>query len=622
MKLNSLRTRFTLAVSAVVVLAALGTVVNGWLVNRFGKDELRAEVLQQGYALWRQVLAAEEDAMESGKTTLTRNRDAIKALRAGDVPALREAALPTYRRLSAGGLIDALAVVDAGGRVLMHAPEEGTGAVPALVSRALSEQKVARGLVRLSSGEARLVVALPLYVRGRLVGAGVLYKSPAMALRKFAEAVGGMAALYAGDGRLLVAGSDSGRPDEVLSMPFKDADVTVQRVENSYYRIAVQPIPGNREQPLAWLVSARDVSDVVAREHQAEYLTYGVVVLAGLLMLGLLNWQMRSACDALSRVAAKMEGVAGGDLSVEVEVTRDDELGALQRAAREMVERLRGLLQRVGESADGLAGASAQLRTISTHTREGMDGQLTQTRQLAAAMAQMVESIREVARNAENTAAAARGADTQAREGIEIVEGAVARISPLAQEVETASGLIGDLEKDADSIGSVLDVIGGIAEQTNLLALNAAIEAARAGEQGRGFAVVAEEVRTLAGRTQDATREIQQMIEGLQQRVGTVVKAMADGRDAAREGVEQAGRSGECLTGINARVNEITAMITEIASAAEEQSRVSQEVGATVDGISKVAERTAADAREMDASNAALAEMAEGLRQVVGQFRA
>jgi methyl-accepting chemotaxis protein len=150
----------------------------------------------------------------------------------------------------------------------------------------------------------------------------------------------------------------------------------------------------------------------------------------------------------------------------------------------------------------------------------------------------------------EDTAEAARQADTDAIQGREIVDTAAGSIAALAGEVEQGVQHVRELEKDADSIGSVLDVIGGIAEQTNLLALNAAIEAARAGEQGRGFAVVADEVRSLAGRTQEATKEIQRMIETLQGRVSCVVAAMEGGRETAQTGVTHAKESGQSLARI------------------------------------------------------------------------
>ena len=620
MKIYSLRVRMLLAVSLVVLLAALGTVVNGWLVQGYD-DEALARIVKDGdEALWNQILNAEMDAMDTGKTTLTRNRDVLNALKEGDEVTLREAGLPTYRRLSATGLVDAMLLVDAQGLIRLRAPEDGPDRVPDQVHQALSAQEVRRGVARLSAGKVWLTLVLPLYQRGRLVGAGVFLKSPERALKRFAEAIGGPVVLYDEQGRPLAATDqalNSTAPPGLIGTP----GVRTITVGDKSYRTTVLAVTDSGGRPLAWLADSRDVTGELQAQRRTEYLTYGLVLLAGVFLALLMNWYVKGACDALAAIGRKMQAIAGGDLSVEVEVNRNDEVGALQRAGRAMVEQLRELMARVGGSVGDLTRASRDLSEISARTREGMDQQLQQTRQLAVAMGQMVGAIREVADKAEATAAAARGADGQAREGIAIVDRAVTSIGSLAQEVEQASALIGDLEKDADSIGSVLDVIGGIAEQTNLLALNAAIEAARAGEQGRGFAVVAEEVRTLAGRTQDATQEIQQMIEGLQERVNTVVQAMSQGRRAAQEGVDQAGHSGECLAEINAKVKEIAAMITGIASAAEQQSGVSREVEAAVEAITQVAERTAADAQSADAANGGLVAMAEGLREVVNGFR-
>jgi methyl-accepting chemotaxis protein len=177
------------------------------------------------------------------------------------------------------------------------------------------------------------------------------------------------------------------------------------------------------------------------------------------------------------------------------------------------------------------------------------------------------------------------------------------------------------LQKDADNIGTILEVIRGIADQTNLLALNAAIEAARAGEQGRGFAVVADEVRTLAKRTQDSTNQIQQMIGQLQSGVKGAVTVMASSREQAINSTEQAAQAGDALTKITQSVATIANMATQIATAAEEQTAVSDEINRNIVNISDEARLTVTNAQQSNTASIQVGQLSQQLRAQIGQFK-
>jgi methyl-accepting chemotaxis protein len=229
--------------------------------------------------------------------------------------------------------------------------------------------------------------------------------------------------------------------------------------------------------------------------------------------------------------------------------------------------------------------------------------------------------VQEVARNAVEAASAAQEADTTFHQGKQVIDKVIHAIGELSGEVDEAARVIQQLEVESKNIGSVLDVIKSIAEQTNLLALNAAIEAARAGEQGRGFAVVADEVRTLAGRTQESTTEIEDMIGKLQAGTNNAVKVMASGKEMTQVGVEQAAAAGDALNVINAAVERISGMNTQIASASEEQSSVAEEINRSIVSINEVAEHSATGAQHTAQASDDLARLAEQLKGLVERFK-
>ncbi|WP_413469893.1 methyl-accepting chemotaxis protein [Pseudomonas poae] len=236
-------------------------------------------------------------------------------------------------------------------------------------------------------------------------------------------------------------------------------------------------------------------------------------------------------------------------------------------------------------------------------------------------MNEMAATVQEVARNAEEASEAAVAADQQAREGDKVVAQAIAQIERLAAEVGSSTEAMGHLQRESDKIGSVLDVIKSVAQQTNLLALNAAIEAARAGEAGRGFAVVADEVRSLAQRTQKSTEEIAELIVGLQSGTQQVATIMDNSRGLTDSSVELTRRAGTALSSITLTVSTIQAMNSQIATAAEQQSAVAEEINRSVLNVRDISEQTAAASEETAASSTELARLGTHLQALVSRFR-
>jgi methyl-accepting chemotaxis protein len=330
----------------------------------------------------------------------------------------------------------------------------------------------------------------------------------------------------------------------------------------------------------------------------------------------------RLVVNPIRALTARLNDIASGDgdLTARLDAQRHDELGDLARAFNNFVGKIQTLIRDVNAATSQLAAAAEELSAVTNDTHESTQRQHSETDQVAVAINEMTATVHEVARNAEQAATAAREADTQASGGRTVVAQTVDHINRLAGAVERVGEVIHRLDNDSKNIGKVLDVIRGIAEQTNLLALNAAIEAARAGDQGRGFAVVSDEVRTLAGRTQQSTREIQEMIEHLQTAATEAVAAMDNGRNEAKATVGQAAHTREILDAVTAAVTSISEMNQQIAAAAEEQSAVATEIDRNVTNISRAGEQTAESSRQTAAAGAELSRLAVQLQKQLSQF--
>jgi len=351
-----------------------------------------------------------------------------------------------------------------------------------------------------------------------------------------------------------------------------------------------------------------------------------IMVIGTLIALGLSGFIAffisRRITTPLKTVVERTKAIANGDLSgAPLTANGNDELTELADAVNHMNNSLQNMVQQVSGSTAQLSSAAEEMSTVTLQTSRGIQEQQSQTDQLATAMNEMAATVQEVAKHAVEAANSASAANDESAKGRQVVNDAVNTMDALANAIGQAAEAIHRVEADSDRIGAVLDVIRGIAEQTNLLALNAAIEAARAGEQGRGFAVVADEVRTLAGRTQESTQEIQQMIESLQAGSKDAVQLMEQSREQTQSGVKQTAKAGDALGTIADEVERINDMNTQIASAAEEQGAVAEEINRNVVTISQVATESAQGADQTARASEELASLASELQQMVARFK-
>jgi methyl-accepting chemotaxis protein len=330
----------------------------------------------------------------------------------------------------------------------------------------------------------------------------------------------------------------------------------------------------------------------------------------------------RRILRATRSLLVQAEAISTGDLTCEdLEIQSDDELGDLAAAINKMNGNLKRMIRAISENSLQVASASEELSSSASLQAQGADSQKDQTAQIAAAMQEMASTVQQVSENCERATEAAHRAAETAREGGTVVQQALAQMRSIAESVGGTARKIEELGKSSDRIGRVAAVIDDIADQTNLLALNAAIEAARAGEQGRGFAVVADEVRKLAERTTTATKEIAEMIATIQDGTKGAVQAMQIGSQQVQDGVSSTARAGESLQQIIRMSEEVGSMISQIDTAAAQQSQATAGVNQNMDRIAQVVKESAVAARESAKACQDLSELALALQNMVGSFK-
>jgi methyl-accepting chemotaxis protein len=325
----------------------------------------------------------------------------------------------------------------------------------------------------------------------------------------------------------------------------------------------------------------------------------------------------------LSAIKANLDDIAAGegDLTRRLPVTGDDELGQLAHSFNLFVDKIHGLVRQIAEMTTQLTGLVVDVADQAQRSEGAMERQRRETDQVATAINEMSSAAHEVAKSAQGAAIAAQQTDAEGQNAKRVVDGSISQIHLLVSDIRSSGTSLDNLQTDVQSIVSVLDVIRSIAEQTNLLALNAAIEAARAGEAGRGFAVVADEVRALASRTQQSTREIQAMIDRLQKGTQTAVDAMHRSSEAGDGTSLRANEAGASLDMIAQLIGTINSMNAQIASAAEEQTAVAEEINRSVHQIAVAVDNMADETHQSAQTSRNLAGLGQRLEQLVGQFR-
>ncbi|WP_051560060.1 methyl-accepting chemotaxis protein [Marinobacterium jannaschii] len=345
--------------------------------------------------------------------------------------------------------------------------------------------------------------------------------------------------------------------------------------------------------PWGWMIGTGVYIDDIDEEFMQQLIGSTIVLLVAVVMVVLFSWRiMGNILQPVYLLQQRMQKASEGDLRQQPDDGRQDELGTLMRSFNTMLDKQAMLLGQLGNASGQLGVTVDELVSSTSQVRVGIQDQYLQVDQLAAAMDEMSATIQEVAGHAAQASTAVAQANDEAQQGHETVEQSIGATQALAESISNTSSSMHRLEEQCTNIGTVVDVINTISEQTNLLALNAAIEAARAGDQGRGFSVVADEVRSLAHRTQQSTVEIHSMIQLLQEESRRAISVMETSLQQSEDSVDKARQAGGLLGNIVSHIADINDMSLQIATAAEQQTAVADEMSRNLHSIRSVAQES------------------------------
>ena len=362
-------------------------------------------------------------------------------------------------------------------------------------------------------------------------------------------------------------------------------------------------------------------NDALESVSQNQLITTVLTLITLCLSASVAYFVTNSIKKPLHHAVTQIKQAATGDMTVHFTKMRDDELGELADNMQSLVNTLRQTLKEIAHNSNSLATTAEETNTIAKQSFDSASSQNNKMQVMTHSIAEMTDTVQSVSNSIHHTLEQVEKSNNDAEQGQILLSQNIDNIHLLADAIKQSATVIETLNDDTNNISSVLDIIRGVAEQTNLLALNAAIEAARAGEQGRGFAVVADEVRTLASKAHDATQEIQQAIENLQQGAKQAVATMSKSQQETQQCVDGIQNVDEMLGSILSGITNIKDMSQQIATAAEQQSIAAVKQNENMKEMQHITELSASHAEENNQASQQLASMAETQRELLSKFK-
>lgn len=609
---------FTAATLVMTVFFAIAYISLDITEDRFSEEAVRGKSV-----LWQKVIQVQLDNMQANTSSLTRARDALKALKKQDIKALSEATQPTFNRLSSSSIISRLQIADKTGSIIFSAPEAYSGqTAKSLVKKAIEEKKIFSGIERDDDGLMVAEVAFPLYFRGKPAGVAIYMIDMDKAINNFKKTDGSEVHIFSNSSELEF--STDKTQFEIIKIDPESVNQPIQikqQIGKQVMSLVQFPIIDTNQAQIANILTATDYTDSYQEQSTIYFTGVLIGIIAFALCMSLIYWFILRSFKPMDSCLNIMGRISSGNLTDNIEINASGEFGELLQGLDNMQSKLRNMIEDINSATQQIEISAGNLDKVTNESSERVSSQSNITHQLVNNIDELIQASTEVSESANESTTESIQADSEVNNGRNIVIESVETIKNISEQVSQTEVVVKEVQTGTENIGSVLDVIKGIAEQTNLLALNAAIEAARAGEQGRGFAVVADEVRTLASRTQQSTSEIETMIEALQKGASDAVKRMSNSISQVNKGVEIANQADESFTLIAGAMTSINQKSNKIASAASNQMQLSQSMQDFVKSINTAAESAVEGNKTTVTSSEELIQLADDLKQKVSQFQ-
>ncbi|WP_198264767.1 methyl-accepting chemotaxis protein [sulfur-oxidizing endosymbiont of Gigantopelta aegis] len=588
----SLKNRIVITVIVMIVIIVTAGFISSYLNVNEAEERYNELAINGKKQLWDLISVNQYAQMEPNIKNITRDRKLKKAIEKKDINYLYENVSTTFNSLVSQGVISNLQLTDNTGKIIFDALDKNNlGKNNQLSLLAIKEKKNKPDITLSSNGEFQAELVFPITKRGKVIGVGSfsLYFDKAINLLKNGQHI----QVYIADISGRIKSYSEVDLNEELSQydwPVEKEAHFVIKKDDKIYSTTILTIK-HGEQLIGNLITISDNTASYNSQKNINITAILLLIIISIAAIIFIYLYLGKSLKPLHSISKSLTAVSQGDLTVVIaQSERQDEIAEIEKAISNTINKLHGLVSKIKPLVYEVNQSSEGLSESMMTNQSNISQQKDNIKQLSNAAMGVETAIANISQNSQEMTSHSKETNRELCKGDKIIQETINSIKKIATHVERSEVVINELSEETESIGGILDVIKSIAEQTNLLALNAAIEAARAGEQGRGFAVVADEVRSLAGKTQESTLEIEQMIDLLKKGVNSAVNEMKNSSNEVEACVDLANQTEASLRVITPKVSQIETSNIEINNSISEQKAAIEGINENILTISQLSE--------------------------------